>query len=86
MVLSLAVNVAKLKGKRRSSLGDTMFKNVSVCFTVAYAWSLHCLGTSITLTSLFLPATFFFLPNIRSHVIQEVADSLFIVLKIQVVL
>jgi len=59
-VLSLAVNVAKLIGKSRSSLGDTMFRNVSVCFTVAYAWSLHCLGTSVILASLFLPATFFF--------------------------
>ena len=63
-----------------------MFRNMSVCFTVSYAWSLHCLGTSITFDNAISFCNVFFLSNIRSHVIQEVADSLFIVLKVQVVL
>jgi len=67
MVLSLAVHVAKLKGKRRSSLGKTMLRNMSICFTVAYARSLHCLGTSIKFdVALSSCNPFSFLSNIRT--------------------
>jgi len=53
-------------GKRRSSLGDTMLRNVPVCFTFTYAWSLHCLGSSITFDVAISSCNFFFLISVRT--------------------